>query len=369
LNNQFSTEEDTLPQDISVVDLIEQETTEVHTSSSNLWLRGWYRLASPSIPASNATLAQRESYRRGRMIAVMLLVMLAVFVVVMLTVGVFVNRALFPNMVIIICITIIAAFLNRRGFVIIAGVMLVTAIDASLIADLYSYKGGLDVFLLPLLDLLVIPELLAVSLLPTNWVFVSATVHIVFIIAAETFLMPHTAAMQQYLNSPSLADALVRPIVLQIAVALVTYLWVRRATRASERADRATVIATLERTLSEQTQVETEQKRRLDESIQQIIDVHQRVANGDFNARVPLSDNNSLWSIAGSLNNLLARLQRTNQEARLLQRTNDAVALFLQASTQANGGLIKWQPTETAIDAIVQQHNGLIQTKQRGHQN
>jgi nitrogen fixation/metabolism regulation signal transduction histidine kinase len=43
-----------------------------------------------------------------------------------------------------------------------------------------------------------------------------------------------------------------------------------------------------------------------------------RVANGDLNARIPLTKDNALWQVSSSLNNILSRLQRSRQE---LQQT------------------------------------------------
>nr|MBA2287212.1 hypothetical protein [Ktedonobacteraceae bacterium] len=76
------------------------------------------------------------------------------------------------------------------------------------------------------------------------------------------------------------------------------------------RADRAEVIASLEHAIAEQGQAIVEQKRLLDLGIEQVLQTHVRVSNGDFNARVPLTEESVLWPIAVSLNNLLSRFQR-----------------------------------------------------------
>ena len=61
-------------------------------------------------------------------------------------------------------------------------------------------------------------------------------------------------------------------------------------------------------------------KRQLDLGIQQILDTHVQVSNGNFTARAPLSQDNVLWRIAYSLNNLLVRLQRLSRAEYELQR-------------------------------------------------
>ncbi len=45
----------------------------------------------------------------------------------------------------------------------------------------------------------------------------------------------------------------------------------------------------------------------------------------------------------------------------MLQQTNEAVSQFFYARQKANGNVISWRPTGTAIDAIVQQYNASAQ--------
>jgi len=65
----------------------------------------------------------------------------------------------------------------------------------------------------------------------------------------------------------------------------------------------------------------TQQKQELESGIEQILQTHVQVANGDFTTRAPLTQDHLLWQVAHSLNNLLARLQRLNQAEAELQRT------------------------------------------------
>jgi len=149
---------------------------------------------------------------------------------------------------------------------------------------------------------------------------------------------------------------------------VITYLWVTSATQAIARADRATEIASLERIMAEQAQMEAEQKRELEKSIQQIVQTHSQVANGDFAARVPLNRGAVLWEVAGSLNNLLSRLQRWRQDSLKLQSYDAALALYIQARNQRPNELISWQLTGTPIDILVQQHNHFVtRTAQQKH--
>jgi hypothetical protein len=57
-------------------------------------------------------------------------------------------------------------------------------------------------------------------------------------------------------------------------------------------------LAALERSMAEQAQIEADQKHQLEASVQQIIQVHTQVANGNFSARVPVDQGNTLWEQA-----------------------------------------------------------------------
>ena len=320
----------------------------------------WYRLAAPPEPVTSANLKQRAVYRRGKLISIALLLQIVIIIVVLFTVGIFVNHSLIPNLAVMLLVLAFAVFMNRRGNVIVAGILAVVGLDLSIMLNFLSYPQ-LTVFLLPMLDLLVLPELFAVSLLPPRAVFVDALFHILFIVAALTFLFPQDAQLRAVLHTTAFQDAVARPIVVQVLVAVISYLWVNSATLAIARADRATTIAALERTMAEQAQLEAEQKRMLEASIQQIIQVHMRVANGDYSARVPFEQGNTLWEIAGALNNLLARVQRLRHDALKLQQTNNAAASYFHSRNQSHDGFIPWKPTGTVIDILVQQHNTLFQ--------
>ena len=252
--------------------------------------------------------------------------------------------------------------MNRRGQVVIAGILIVAGLDISLMTNWLSYPAA-SVFLLPLLDLLVLPELFAVSLLPPVAVFVDAGIHIAFIVASLTFLFPQDAELHALLHTSSLQDALARPIVVQISVAVITYLWVTSATQAIARADRATTIATLERAMAEHAHAEAEQKRELEKSIQHITKTHAHIANGNFSARVPLNQGTVLWEVAGSLNNLLSRLQRYREDSLKLRTHEEALAYYIQAQSQRPDTLISWKPTGTLVDTLVQQHNSFVQQR------
>jgi uncharacterized phage infection (PIP) family protein YhgE len=79
----------------------------------------------------------------------------------------------------------------------------------------------------------------------------------------------------------------------------------------------------LNKTIREITDLENavaQQKRELESGIEQILQTHVETANGNFQARAPLSQDHVLWQIAYALNNLIARLQRLGQVENELQQ-------------------------------------------------
>ncbi len=337
------------------------EAADHLTKPGRLNLNWWYRFAAPPKPVVTADLKQREAYRRGRLISVALLGIATLFLLMIPTIDIFINRALLlPHSIMLLGI-VLAVALNRRGNVISAGILIVVGLDLVLILSIFSFPK-MTVFLLPLLDLFVLTELIAAAFLPARAIFVVALGQSVFIaLSLAVPLFSLDAELKAVTHSSAMLGAVTRPIILQVLVAVVLYLFVQSATKAIARADRATVIAAFERALAEQGQTEIEQKRQLEQSIQQIVQVHTRVANGDLNARVPLAQGNVLWEVAGSLNTLLARFQRLRQDSLQLQQTHQAFALFLKAQQNANNEIISWQPTGTLVDTLVLRHNLSLQ--------
>src|SRR5215813_6625039 len=124
-----------------------------------------------------------------------------------------------------------------------------------------------------------------------------------------------------------------------------------------KRAGTAEEINKLTMEVATQRQVIEEEKQQLEEGIEQIISVHMQVANGNLSARVPLDQRNVLWTLAGSLNNLIARLQRWRQDALRSQQTEQALQQLLSNIQMARRQGKSLQPyaTGTSLDALIQE--------------
>jgi hypothetical protein len=205
-------------------------------------------------------------------------------------------------------------------------------------------------------DLMILTELMAVSLLPPKSVFLATLCNCLFTWAAISFL-PRAADLT--IATPSAYyGALASPLVLQIIVALVTYLWVQGARQAIERAEQ---VAALERALAERDRAAVEQKQQLEHGIQQILQTHVQAANGNFDARAPLAQDNVLWQVAHSLNNLLVRLQRATQSENDFQQTRIEVVRLTEAVRYAKRSRRPLQQiprSGTILDPLAQELTG-----------
>lgn len=278
----------------------------------------WYRISSPPQPKASASFAERELFRRGRTGSQFFIFNLLLILVSFPAAFAGSNPLLVEILIVDICGLILAAILNRMKRVTLAGIIVVLSTSVSPTFNILTTPGGLNTGALPIFGLLVLSLMAAVSFLPAWWIYVIGVGNSLFIFLTLMF-MPSSGDLHDILKIAF--PGVVTPIILgQMIVTVVAFLWVRSATMELRRADRAEEIARLEHDLALQAEAVAEQKRQLDVSIQKIVETHVRVANGDLNARVPLTQDNVLWQISGALNNLLARMQRFRQDASEIQK-------------------------------------------------
>jgi hypothetical protein len=136
---------------------------------------------------------------------------------------------------------------------------------------------------------------------------------------------------------------------MQVIVAIVAFLWAHSMLNALRRADRAEEIAILE-------QRELDRQAELEEGARQLLDVHVRLANGDFQARAPNMRNPLLWSVGNSLNLLIARLSRTAGAEMMLRREEEEARRLANTIRLArNGRQPSWPvPTGVPLDLVLE---------------
>ncbi len=269
-------------------------------------LTWWYRISAPAELPSHASFTEREIVRRGRVGSLMILgtiiAIIIMFILVIATPHLFLLIWTIPCMIFSMLLCLITIPLNHRGNLPYTALLLLSAIYISFIGIVLSESRGLDPLFLSLFDLLATTELLAVSLLAPSSVFLVALFNALLIVLDVNF-QTHSMMWSQMISSQEiLISLLIRPLILYLIVALVSYTWLTSALRALQRADRAEEIARLEQQVREQKQL-------LENGIQDLLNTHIRVANGDLAARASTDRENVLWQLSTALNNLLSRYQ------------------------------------------------------------
>ncbi len=305
----------------------------------------WYELTAVPEVSQQASFFHREAARKSRLFSTVLFFYTVVIIVFLPCCLLLPNRYDFWSDAVLIAISFIALGLNRKGMTLIAGTIIVVAFQIVLTIIIFT-TTPFDEASIQIYDLFIMTELLAVSLLPASSVFLVAIANSCVILGSLVY-EPHTLVLANDLHIQFI-PIMIRPIALQFIVAGVAYVWVYSMSVAIMRADRAETVAALEHAL-------VEQKHDLEWGIQQILQTHVTIANGDLNARAPLSQDNSLWQIARALNTLLTRYQRAAVAERELQRAEQAVrftvSVVQQAEQQQQLPCLTF--THTAIDPLI----------------
>ena len=297
----------------------------------------WYYLASPPEPEDTPSLKEMERFYRGRTGSQ---IILAFYVLLLIAVPVgFVGTNIYfiPIVIISALVLLMGTLFNRFGSVHVAGAIVVLAFVGFPVANIVSNPDGVSMLTLPLYGLFVLPLLGVVSFFPPGWVFAMAGVNSLFTLGSLMYL-PRTAELSAIL-SIAFAGIVVPIILSQLVISIVAYAWVRSSAQALMRADQAEELAKLEYDLARQAEMTAYRQRQLESSIQTIVETHIRVANGDLNARIPLTEDNVLWQISGSLNTLLARAQRWRMDSAELQQARFALQKLYEENLQLRKAL------------------------------
>lgn len=326
------------------------------TQSSSSYYSGpfgwWFRLSVPPEPPASADFATRDRARRGRLAGSLLFgLLLLMIVAVPISWADPTSRV---SAIVGVAAVVLAVILNRRGFVNVAGVIMV-ALPALVIAssitagDVPTNKPAEAFFYLPLLSLLALSEVIAASLLAPIGVLIVMLVIIGFTVSDLLLQLQYYPALTPYFQTTDgRLQLFALPIAFQLIVGVIGFLWARSTVQSIRRADRAEELAELERR-------ELERTHELEEGVRQLLAVHVHLANGDFNVRAPAIRNSLLWQIGSSLNNLVARLGRLAQAEFVLRRTQEEANRVTEAIYMINSGRQPiWPgPSNTPLDRLV----------------
>lgn len=220
----------------------------------------------------------------------------------------------------------------------------------------------LDPSLLPLFGVFTISIILAGALMPpiaSLVVGVLCCLDIAFI----SQLVPHTPAYQQMLDKGLFTVTLIVPIGIQLIISVVTYVIMRNLINTIHRADRAEEIVSLQQELALHVRTQVQQKQQLEEGFQKIAETHARISNGDLSVRVSLSEGHMLWNVAGSLNNLLNRMQRMKDDADILIATRQTAYqvsnILHQAVMTGTINNVHLPTTGTPLDPVIIELNNV----------
>jgi hypothetical protein len=284
------------------------------------WLGWWYRYTAPPQAPANADLEQREIVRRGRLASTILFFLAAILIFLVGPIGAFgPNHQILLTAAIILVLIAICIPINRSGHVNVVGVIVSLSVNIGIYASILRSPGGISPGDLGMFDMLVFSEVFVASLLPIFWVIPDAVLNILFCYCVLTYWQK-TPLLLQIMHGSGYFSVISRPIQIHFIVSGVLYLWVWSANRAIRRADRAEEIAKLQHDIAAQQQAIISEKQQLDADVQAILQTHVQASNGRLDARVSLQEGAILWPIAGSLNNLLSRMQRLKVAEQQLQK-------------------------------------------------
>lgn len=299
----------------------------------NFWsakglLAWWYALTAPPDPPPGATFGQRDLVRRGRIASAIMLFLTCILALVA-PIGLFgPNKQIFFTAITVWVVIGVCIPLNRKGKVNLVGTFLCLSIITGMYLSILRAPGGMSPDDKDILYLLIFGELFIGVILPVNWVFVPALMNICFGVL-ELTMAPHTPQFAALLSTsgPTILFRLAQTHILVTAV-----IWIvgRHAQEAIRRADRAEEIARLQHDLTQMSQAKMQEAMQLQYTVNEMIRVLTRIAQGDHQARVPLTGGETLWQLVGSLNTLLARYQSAQRDALELERVRPQIEHWRQ---------------------------------------
>ncbi len=331
--------------------LVFSQPQELEKKSRNLFLGWWYRISTPDAALESA---QETILPRSQLASILLLIIFIAIIAFLPAALTSDSLHVLPPLIGMFIINCVAVYLNKQGKVVFVGILIVVAFDLALAESLLSYPGFvLTQNAVPIYDLFVLSDIIAISLLPIRSIFFVSLFHSAFMLT-DIILQPHTPDLQLLIDQTTYSF-MVRPLIIQIVVALITFLWVRNTMKALERANKAEVIIQLEQTLAQE-------RKELAEGVQEVLYTLVEAARGNLGVRAPLAQQSVLWQVGVGLNTLLARLQRSNQSERELQHLKMEIQRLLIGIQEAKGHRTSlWLPPGgTDLDPLINELLGSL---------
>lgn len=316
----------------------------------------WYRLTAPPKQPLSAGFELREAARQGRLTSTVLAIVAGSLIILAIPTSFAINNpSLLGVLFVLLTVVSIALVLNRTGKGFIGRLLVVIAMNVSLAISIVIWPGGLTTNTLPIFDIIVVePTLVALALLPPASVFIVALCNAAFI-GIDFYLQPHAPDLVKVMAFDGY-EVVTRPLYLLLFVVGVVYPVMRSVLRAIALGDRAKEIAKVQRDLANREALVAQEKQQLDEDIGRLVDALTQIANGNVHTRLPFPASQSLWPIAGAINNLYARIRGARQNEYELQHTRVSAATLVNAlrvSKQNRQPLRVGRNGNPIIDAII----------------
>jgi hypothetical protein len=328
-------------------------------------LAWWYRLTSAPNAPVGASFVQRDRVRASQLASALMLFLLIVLGIASIIGLISTNRTI---LAVIITMFIAIAFsipFNRHGYVEFVGLVMAVGMTGGMYTSILTAPGGISPADKDILYLLFFSDLFVAVTLPVNFVFLVAALNILFSIYALTFAA-HTPAFTVLLAHGGYVTILARLIQIHVIVSGVMWIVVKNLKAACHRANRAEEIARLQNDLANVRQQQIVQAGAIEHSVALMTMILTRMANGDENARIPLTHDNILWQVSGQINNLIGRYQRTQQFendyhvlAQALAETKLVFQLTVREAVRNQQPIMLHVPPTAAPFAFLQILNGL----------
>lgn len=331
-------------------------------------LSWWYSISLPQRPPATTPMA-REQERYERLTAGLLFLILCTFVP-LAPVMIFFSPASpsSPPLGIVLACLLTASWISgRSGRQILSASCLIGYTFVGVTGPLLA--NHLDATLTPLFGIFTIGVIFAGALMPPAAALITGLVSCLDIgMIAFLKLDPNTYIKGgQLALDPvnTLSVAVIVPLMIQVVVSIVVFVIMRNLLAAIRRADRAEEIVTLQMAIAEHEREHLQEQRQLEDGLERIAEAHARIANGDYHARVSLSEGHVLWSIAVPLNNLLNRLQAWKNDSDSLVTTHQAAAYIADQlrRTFQTGQRRPLPLTGTPLDPVIVELNKVFNTQ------
>lgn len=318
----------------------------------------WLNLTAPPRPNRALPHQEAERLRKAELTSLSILPVLALLIA--LVSNSLVSMATAQAVGFMAVILIIAAILNRVGYVRVAAYLIPSAMFAVLALSLLA-APGLRLIGLPIYDLFVLPIFLVSLIGDRNAAWFFAALAIIFIVS-DYLLQTHDFIIIGATRFDEIAyeqatyhiwGMINRHVALCFFAAFFGWLGARSVDYAIARADRAEEIAHLE-------SIVAGQKRALDYGVEQLTQAFVRSANGDYNVRVNIPQQNPLWSVGAQMNTFVQRLSSANQASFELERARQEAYRLATALDDWRAGRVPiWPaPSGTVVDPLIQRLTG-----------